>query len=73
LFVIFSKASSALMVKVGALVLGTSEQNEQNIEILSVAIYPSYDDHFKLNDLALVNVRFTFFLAISLYIVLCNN
>ena len=44
------------MVKISAFVLGTPEPNEQNIQILSVKIHPSYDDVFKLNDLALINV-----------------
>ena len=51
-----SKAYPSLKVKIGALVLGIPEPNEQNIEVLSVDIYPSYDDVFKQNDLALVNV-----------------
>ncbi len=51
-----SKAYPSLRVKIGALVLGIPEPDEQNIEVLSIDIYPSYDDVFKQNDLALVNV-----------------
>jgi hypothetical protein len=57
-----SKAYPSLRVKIGALVLGIPEPDEQNIEILSIDIYPSYDDVFKQNDLALVNVRFFLFI-----------
>lgn len=51
-----SKATEALRVKVGAFVLETPEANEQNIEVLSVSIYPSFDHVYKMDDLALINV-----------------
>ncbi len=43
-------------MKVGAFVLETPEANEQNIEFLSVSIYPSFDHVYKMDDLALINV-----------------
>lgn len=43
-------------MKVGAFVLETPEANEQNIEVLSVSIYPSFDHVYKMDDLALINV-----------------
>jgi len=51
-----SKANEALKVKVGAFVLETPEANEQNIEVLSVNIYPSFDHVYKMDDLALIHV-----------------
>jgi len=37
-------------------VLEIPEANEQNIEVQSVSIYPSYDNLYKQDDLALITV-----------------
>ncbi|XP_046639652.1 trypsin-1-like [Daphnia pulicaria] len=54
---LFGKANEALKVKVGAFVLETPEANEQNIEVLSVSIYPSFDHVYQMDDLALINIK----------------
>ncbi len=47
----------SLKVKVGAISLITPEPQEQNINVLSVVPYPTYDAVSKIHDLAIVQVR----------------
>ncbi|XP_032788232.2 complement factor D [Daphnia magna] len=54
---VFEKAITSLKVKVSGLVLGIPEPGEQNIEVFSVHVHPSYDTMFKLHDLAFVKLN----------------